>query len=74
MKKFIAVQLGARHSYAVPSILEKGELLETFYTDLCADVGAGKYISSFCPLFLKQRGLIRNFCSRRLPANIIRLM
>ena len=42
--KFIVVQIGARRGYAVPAILEKAGMLERFYTDICADVGLGRWL------------------------------
>ena len=37
--RLIVAQIGARHGYAVPEVLEQAELLERFYTDICADIG-----------------------------------
>ncbi len=70
MKRFIACQTGARHNYALPSILAKADMLEVFYTDLCGNEGVGATISQWCPNFLK-RGAINNLINRRLPANIV---
>jgi glycosyltransferase involved in cell wall biosynthesis len=52
--KFVVAQIGARRSYAVPSILEKAGILERFYTDLTGDNPVTKLIAP----------------SRRLPSNI----
>src|ERR1035437_1798876 len=67
--KFIAVQIGARRGYAVPAILEKVGMLERFYTDICADVGLGKWLCA-------GRGLpvigskLQRLAMRRLPPEI----
>jgi glycosyltransferase involved in cell wall biosynthesis len=69
MKRFIAVQTGARRNYAVPSILEKAGMLEAFYTDLCANAGLGAVLDSFCPQPLR-RGALSKLLNRRVPPNI----
>jgi glycosyltransferase involved in cell wall biosynthesis len=67
--KFIAVQIGARRGYAVPAILERAGMLERFYTDICADVGLGRWLCA-------GRGLpvignkLQRLAMRRLPAEI----
>jgi glycosyltransferase involved in cell wall biosynthesis len=69
--KFIVVQIGARRGYAVPAILEKAGMLERFYTDICADVGLGKWLCA-------GRGLpvigskLQRLATRRLPPEIRR--
>jgi glycosyltransferase involved in cell wall biosynthesis len=70
MKKFIAVQLGARRAYAVPSILEKGGMLETFYTDLCGNLGMLGYLLNLVPKLLLKRQL-KNLYGRQLPKNLL---
>jgi glycosyltransferase involved in cell wall biosynthesis len=65
---FIVAQTGARRGYAVPAILERAGMLECFYTDLCADVGFGRYLSSFG--FLGSASL-RRLRNRRLPSSIV---
>jgi glycosyltransferase involved in cell wall biosynthesis len=69
MKSYVAVQVGARRSYAVPSILEDAGLLEAFYTDLCGSVGWGRLISGLFPGSLRP-GPIKNLAGRRLPLNL----
>ncbi len=69
MKRFIAVQTGARRNYAVPSILEKAGMLEAFYTDLCANAGLGKVLDNFCPQSLR-RGTLSQLLNRRVPPNL----
>lgn len=65
MNRFIAVQTGARRNYAVPLILEKAGMLDTFYTDVCANSGLGKILERFCPQFF-QKGMISRLLNRRL--------
>ena len=43
--RFIVIQIGARHGYAIPAILDRAGLLERFYTELCGTVGAGRYLA-----------------------------
>jgi hypothetical protein len=68
-KRFIAVQIGARRGYVVPSILEKSGLLEALYTDLCANAGLGVTLDRVCPQSLR-RGAISRLLNRRVPPNI----
>ncbi|MGY6529665.1 MAG: glycosyltransferase family 4 protein [Cyanobacterium sp.] len=70
MQKFIALQLGARRAYAVPSILEKAGILETFYTDLCGNKGLlGSFLGTLPPFLVK--GQLKNLYGRQLPPNLI---
>ena len=69
MKRFIAVQTGARRNYAVPSILEKVDMLDAFYTDICANTGLGAVLNRFCPQPLR-RAALKLLLNRRLPPNI----
>lgn len=70
MKKcFVTIQIGARGSYAAPSVLERAGMLEAFYTDMCADIGLGGAIAKFCPKSW-QRGLVKNLAGRQLPENL----
>lgn len=68
MKRFIAVQTGARRNYAVPSILEKAGMLEAFYTDVCANTGLGAILDRFCPNSLR-KGTFNRLLNRRVPLN-----
>lgn len=68
MKRFIAVQTGARRNYAVPSILDKAGMLEAFYTDVCANAGLGAMLNQLWPQSLK-RGVLNRTLNRRLPSN-----
>ena len=67
--RFIVAQIGARHGYAVPAILEQAGLLERFYTDLCGDIGWGRQIArARCVPGL--RGRLARLAGRRLPRAI----
>jgi glycosyltransferase involved in cell wall biosynthesis len=70
MKRFIAVQIGARHSYAVPSILEKAGILETFYTDTVGNAGLEGKALNLIPKSLV-RGSLENLLGRNLPNNLL---
>jgi glycosyltransferase involved in cell wall biosynthesis len=64
--RFIVAQIGARHGYAVPAILEEAGLLERFYTDICGDIGWGRQIAQarFVPGL---RSSLSRLAGRRLP-------
>jgi glycosyltransferase involved in cell wall biosynthesis len=67
--RFIVFQNGARRGYAVPAIFEKAGMLERFYTDICADVGLGKWLSAGrCLPLIGNR--LQRLASRRLPSEI----
>jgi glycosyltransferase involved in cell wall biosynthesis len=67
--RFIVAQIGARHGYAVPAILEQAGLLERFYTDICGDVGWGRQIArARCVPGLC--GRLARLAGRRLPRAI----
>lgn len=65
--KFIVTQIGARRGYAVPAILERAGMLECFYTDLCANVGLGWWLSQFR---LLGSDSFRRLGNRRVPSSI----
>jgi len=68
-KRFVAIQIGARLSYAAPAVLEHAGMLEAFYTDMCGNVGLGGMIVKLCPKSLS-RGAIKNLAGRMLPENL----
>jgi glycosyltransferase involved in cell wall biosynthesis len=68
-KRIISVQLGARRNYAVPTIIARAEMLEAFYTDMCADCGIGAILDRYCPPAFRV-GVIGRLLSRRLPPEI----
>ena len=67
--KFLAVQTGARRGYAVPLILERAGMLERFYTDYCADVGLGRWLTAGRHL-PGVGGRLGRLAGRRLPPEI----
>ena len=67
--RFIVAQIGARHGYAVPAVLEQAGLLERFYTDLSGDIGWGRQIArARCVPGL--RSSLSRLAGRRLPGGI----
>lgn len=68
--KLVVAHTGARRGYAVPSILESAGMLETFYTDICADIGVGKVASIAAKIGLPDARLQR-LSGRRLPPNLV---
>ena len=69
MKRFIAVQIGARGNYAVPAILANAGMLENLYTDMCADAGVGAALDLLCPQFIR-KGQLNNLLNRRIPSEL----
>lgn len=67
--RFLAVQIGARRSYAVPVALQNAGMLERFYTDITADVGFGRWLVKCGPLLGFRRAAAR-LAARRLPDSI----
>ncbi len=47
--RIIAAQIGARHNYAIPRMLEKSGHLARLYTDSCANKGIGGFIKKITP-------------------------
>jgi glycosyltransferase involved in cell wall biosynthesis len=68
--RFIAVQRGARRSYAVPLILAQSGMLECFYTDICGNVGLGKVLACGRALPMVEPALAR-LANRRVPGDVI---
>jgi glycosyltransferase involved in cell wall biosynthesis len=67
--KFIAVQTGARRGYVVPAILQKAGMLERFYTDLCGNVGVGRWLARGARLpGIGSR--LQRLAGRQVPADI----
>ena len=60
----MVAQIGARHHYAIPRMLEKGGHLQSFHTDANAVKGLGKWLSAV-PV-LGSRGPIKNLGQRSL--------
>jgi glycosyltransferase involved in cell wall biosynthesis len=61
--------MGARRDYAVPALLHRAGLLETFFTDICADTGLGRYLSWGKGLPVVG-GRLNRLANRRLPGGI----
>lgn len=67
--KFVVAQTGARRGYAVPAILARAGMLERFYTDVCGNVGWGRWLASGTGLpGIGSR--IQRLASRRVPEEI----
>jgi glycosyltransferase involved in cell wall biosynthesis len=69
MKRFIAVQIGARRNYAIPVILAKASMLEALYTDMCANVGVGATLDKWLPGRFKT-GSVAKLLDRRVPPDV----
>lgn len=67
--RFVVAQIGARHGYAVPAVLEQAGLLERFYTDLTADAGVGRWLVKWGSLF-GAGNISQRLAGRRLPQSI----
>lgn len=67
--KYIVAQTGARRGYAVPAIIEQVGMLERFYTDVCGNVGWGRWLAAGKGLpWIGQR--LQKLASRRVPEEI----
>jgi glycosyltransferase involved in cell wall biosynthesis len=44
--RILVAQNGARRNYAVPAVLAQAGMLEAFYTDMCGNVGLGRWLSA----------------------------
>ncbi|MGB1937545.1 MAG: glycosyltransferase family 4 protein [Akkermansiaceae bacterium] len=62
--RVVVAQIGARHHYAVPRMLEKSGHLTAFYTDANAVRGLGRLLTSI-PL-LRSRGAFNKLSQRKL--------
>ena len=69
--RLLVVQNGSRHNYAVPAVLARAGMLEAFYTDVCADVGMGKWLAMGRHLPVVGRRFLRLY-DRRLPEGVVR--
>ncbi|HTD66098.1 MAG TPA: hypothetical protein VK846_06150, partial [Candidatus Limnocylindria bacterium] len=63
--KFIVAQIGARHHYAIPRMLEQSGCLESLYTATCANRGFGRVCDTVLPTGLR-RGPIKTLLQRRI--------
>lgn len=53
----------------MPSILQQAGMLESFYTDMCANAGLGLMLNRFCPQSLRHNAL-KQLLNRRVPPSI----
>lgn len=67
--RFAVVQPGARLHYAVPTLLERAEMLQCFYTDVCASVGPLRILDHLWPTRLRPAAIER-MLGRRLPPDL----
>jgi len=65
--RFIVVQIGARHNYAVPTAFEHLGMLEALYTDLCGTRGLGRVASNLAKFPVPMRAQLAALGSRRPP-------
>jgi len=59
----MVAQIGARHHYAIPRMLEKSGHLQSFHTDASAAKGLGRLLAAL-PI-LNSRGSLKNLSQRR---------
>lgn len=64
--KILVVQNGARHHYAVPTVIQDAGMLAGFYTDICGNVGPGRIFSALRHLPLVGRKF-RRLHQRNVP-------
>ncbi len=64
--RFVVAQTGARRGYAVPLILKQAGMLERFYTDVCGNVGWGKWLL-LGVMLPWVGGKLRRLAGRRVP-------
>ena len=70
-KNFLVLQLGSRHSYAIPYILFESNNLKAFYTD----THANHFFFEILKLIFPNRILpqkLRSLLSRKLPSNFLK--
>src|SRR6476469_5828624 len=63
--KIIVAQIGARHHYAIPRMLQQQSCLEALYTDSCANRGIGRLLSVIIPPVLR-RGRLGKLLDRKI--------
>lgn len=67
-QRIIVSQIGARHRYVIPRVLEKSGLLYRFYTDSSTFSVLGRIASFLKKLKVNSKGLSR-LCGRRIPVS-----
>jgi glycosyltransferase involved in cell wall biosynthesis len=68
LPRYIVAQVGARRGYAVPAMLASAGMLETFYTDICGNVGLGRLLAAGRPFSPE----LARLAGRRVPPAISR--
>ncbi len=69
-RRFIVLQSGARHGYAVPAFLAQAGALEKFYTDYCSHPALDRLFSAWPRRWTPKT--VRRLAGRRLPPDIPR--
>lgn len=69
--RFIVVQMGARHNYAVPAAFEHLGMLEALYTDLCGTCGLGRLAASLERFPVPMRARLAALGARLPPAAVV---
>jgi glycosyltransferase involved in cell wall biosynthesis len=67
--RVLVVQMGARHNYAVPAVLESAGMLEALYTDMCAGRGIGQF-AYWAAAAIPLKGL-QGLANRRPPRQVL---
>jgi glycosyltransferase involved in cell wall biosynthesis len=68
--RFIVVQTGARHGYAVPAVFERLGMLEALYTDLCGTRGLGRVAANLARFPLPMRARLAALGARLPPPEV----
>jgi glycosyltransferase involved in cell wall biosynthesis len=71
-QRIVVVQIGARHNYMLPIVLDDLGLLQAFYTDMCAGRGLGRALGLSKFPFLPLPQSLRSMWNRRLPDSVLR--
>jgi glycosyltransferase involved in cell wall biosynthesis len=70
--RVVACQVGARHSYAIPSAFAETGTLERFYTDICGAVGFGRLASGLSKLGGSRLKSVASLACRKPPLSVTR--
>lgn len=68
--RFLVIQNGARHGYAIPAALERQGALAGLYTDFASNCGAGKMLATTSVL---SRYVAPKLLRRSLPENLLKV-
>jgi len=69
--RFMVVHPGARMHYAVPAILARAGMLDSIWTDVCANVGLCRWLALIWPKRLRPAA-VRRMLGRRVPSDVPR--